>query len=88
MVTITTFLVEMLGVGYILYVVLKCHKIRKLFKGQTVFTELILTHVHSSEKVSTLALVYWLKQTRFVFLTLGFKSKQNNTHEPLHHVPL
>ena len=62
MVTITIFHIEMLGVGYILYIVLNCHKIRKFFQKQkaklywqktVICTELILTYVHSSEKVST-----------------------------------
>ena len=39
MVTITTFHIEMLGVGYILYIVLNCHKIKKFFKGKTVLAE-------------------------------------------------
>ena len=60
MVTITTFHIEMLGVGYILYIVLNCHKIRTFFKGKTVLTEYCymyrtdfsLAYVHSSEKVS------------------------------------
>jgi len=55
--TITTFHVEMLGVGYVLTQLGNVSKAKLYWQKTVICTKLILAYVHSSEKVSTLALV-------------------------------
>ena len=78
----------MLAVVYILYIVLMSQHQEILLSSFADFgTNLILTYVHSGEKVFTSALISLQSDYLLKKLNIDLKSKQNNTHQTLHHVP-